>query len=279
MDDTTSGPLAETPAEKAYFEQGGATPLPEDPAPPVQTTPAADPAQEDTNKQVPFGALKEERQKRQEAQAENRQLSERMESLLTGFNRFMERLAPQQQAPAIPSLEENPIGHFHARMEQAEKALKAYEEKDKQREQGGQQQQALANLVQSYQADANNFTARTPDFPQAYQHLMRTRAEQYAEAGFTQGEVQAIMAREEQEIVSRAFRAGVSPAERMYALARKSGYAPQSKTNLSAQNNASRSLSSIAGTETGELTLEKLATMSDEDFDKNWDQVMRQGRR
>ena len=290
MDDTNTNPMVETPEEKAFFSDAAQaetapvttqTPEPAPEAKPEAREPAADTA----GKTVPLAALLEERRRAQAAADRERALAERLEGLTAGFERVMSKVAPGDQTSQqdqIPALDDNPIAHFDARMRRYEAALADLAKTEQSRSQVNQQTEAVQRLITAYQADAAAFEAKTPDFKAAYEHLMTTRRNQLLAAGYDAStEVPVIMFREERDIVERAMRAGVSPAERLYTLAKHSNYQPKaaSKPDLSAQNNAQRSLGAIAGSETGELTLEKLAVMSDDDFDKNWDKVMKQGRR
>lgn len=282
MDDTNTNPLVETTEEKAFFDEAQAAETQPQPAPYSTSEPTPQTVQQQASRQVPLAALQEERQKRRAEEERSRGLTERMESLTKNFDTLISRLSPPNpEDDPIPTLEDNPISHFDARMKRYEKVISELLLKENNRDQEGRQIAALQQLQTAYVNDAATFRAKIPDFMDAYNHVMTMRSRQLLAGGFSAQEVQAIMVREEKEIVERAMMAGQSPSERMYQLAKEFGYMPKSaqSSNLSAQNNAQRSLSAIPGTETGELSLEKLTLMSDDEFDKNWDKVMRGTRR
>jgi hypothetical protein len=104
-----------------------------------------------------------------------------------------------------------------------------------------------------------------------------------------------LMLQDETAIVARAFQDGVNPAERIYAIAKSRGYkAAEEESPLASNENKqimdkldqldkgiknSRSLGNISGSAptSQSLTLEKLAMMDDDDFDRNWNKVMKAG--
>ncbi len=101
---------------------------------------------------------------------------------------------------------------------------------------------------------------------------------------------------EEAQIVARAFQDGVNPAERIFALARRMGYAapaadaaePSKGEAAATPNPAEAKLEAIAkgqratpamggGGAKPKMTLASIAGMSDEEFDAlDWDRTMRE---
>lgn len=174
------------------------------------------------------------------------------------------------------------------------------------KEQGAAEWQE-ARLRQSYVNDAQRFASATPDFGTAYVHLLQTRDQELAHIGHADPKKRAEMiAAEEREIVAAALQAGVSPSERIYGLAKLRGYAPAAASaqanggaapaagngngaaanggaapaasaaaapsvsdeiaRIKAGADASKSLSQAGGSPGG-LTLEALASMSQDEFD------------
>jgi hypothetical protein len=279
--------LAETPEEKAYFESAGAKPAPELPAEPAighepalagQDTSSVEqkpePKQE-PSRTVPHQALHEERLKRKEAEQRAQRLEER-------FNQLLDRMTQGQQAKP-PSVDEDPVGVVRTH----EEKLRQLEEQNRQQQLQAQQQNQFRAFMQRYTASANEFSLKQADFSQAHQYWLNNLAEELKEAGWTDPvEINDQLARMEAQIVSKAFSDDVNPAQRIYNIAKRRGYSSKPKpeeqkaeekiATLQKGANAARSLSAASGNQSPPLTLEALAEMDDEDFDRNWDKVMKQ---
>jgi dihydroorotate dehydrogenase len=99
-----------------------------------------------------------------------------------------------------------------------------------------------------------------------------------------------LLQEDEMAIALNAYNQGVNPAEVIYSIAKERGYNPAAQTS---QNNgqsaeqkilqtqkgmqASKSLSNTGGKTSTPLSLEALAEMDDESFDKYWSKVMQAG--
>lgn len=101
-----------------------------------------------------------------------------------------------------------------------------------------QAQTADVELQNNYTADAQQFSAKETDFPEAYKFLLKTRA---IELGFTElgkdltdpnamltpqevTRLQQIIGREEKQLATQAFQSGRSPAAQLYGMAKARGY-------------------------------------------------------
>jgi len=87
-----------------------------------------------------------------------------------------------------------------------------------------QQREEGDALRETYQRDAVTFAQKTPDFVQAYNHMLTARAEMLADQGYAEADIRSILATEERGLVQRAIQAGKSPAEMIYGMARRFGY-------------------------------------------------------
>lgn len=119
-------------------------------------------------------------------------------------------------------------------------------------QQGTQAQQADASIADAYQSDAQSFMAKEPNFGAAYKHLMQSRGIEMAmywfgkdvtdpEVRLTQQEVAQINAgvvAEEKQLAAAALRAGQSPAQRIFAMAKARGYRPAAPAAAPAANGA-----------------------------------------
>jgi len=257
----------------------------------------------------------------QKALKEARAAQKASEERLAQFTRLVEELRSQRQQPAaekqpeppkIPAVEEDPIGHFNARLQQYEEALRTVYQ------QGGQQHQQLAAQVQEREmwtyverAEAE-IRSQKPDYDEACQHLITARARQLdrmypsdspqvmaaaRQAGFqTPAEYkQALLNQDGRGLIQQAMQLGVSPAAMLYDLALDAGYQPKGKAPDPAEKakqqieatkkgrNASISISGGSGSKKGaqEMSITDLADLAIEDpdaFDKAWNEMKRLGK-
>ena len=278
LDDTT----------KTYFEtRGQVTPPAEPPAEPVQEVAPVEPPQEpqeptEENKGqfVRLGALHEERAKRRELERQLQELlpiKERYSKLESRTEEILRRMQ-EDQAPQIPEWEKDPLGHTKTRIETQEERLARLEREEEQRREMAQHQSEYMQFRNVVAQHTHQFMAKTPDYAQAYQHLMTMQAEALQEAGFPPEQIRVTLEQYETAIARKALEDGVNPAERAYAMAKKMGYkgaptpshAEQKLQNIAAGQRASASLSDAAGSAKPQLDAKTLAEMPDEDFAKIW---------
>jgi len=230
----------------------------------VQQEPEA--KEEQQEKVVPLAALHESR-------AINRELRQKMQTMEQRFAQIAEKLSPQQ--PQIPSVDESPVEHFTARMAQLEQIALH-------QQQTQQQSQLLNQVMNAYSASATQFKQTTPDFTDAYNYLLEGRANQYAEAGYSKQDAEAMVKREEFSVITNAMQMGGNPAAFIYNLALANGYtkkeakAEQDKSleMIEKGMKANKSLGTAPGKGADNMTLEALSQMGDEEFDKYWDTIV-----
>jgi hypothetical protein len=243
--------------------------------------PADEKADEADEKKVPYGAMHEERMRRKEAMAEAQELRDKMVRMEERFKAFQEAIKPEE--PEV-SFDDDPAEYLR---KEAEKTSQTLEQMQKQQQEAmqKQQQQAQANqFISRYQAAAQEYAESNPDFQDAYNHLVNGRVQEHMLAGgMDREQAVALAQREEQAIAARAFEEGVNPAEKLVELAKLRGWtkAPQSsKVNgtvdkvaqVEKGQKAAKTISK-GGSSEGELTLEALADMDGEDFDKAWEKL------
>lgn len=294
----------ETPEEKAFFESKGETAPPAEEKitdPPAEKTPAPEKVAEkpvedkkldgDPKKEpsvVPLSALHEARaeQKRLREQLEER--ASRMEAMEKRFMQLMERVAPEKPAQVQdPDVEADPIA--------ALKALQAQTRQREQREREQQQHHAAATAFQTKVAAREvEFAKEVPDYGEAVQHLASVITQTFRAMGQPEHELPQAVQGYLASIAQGAVNRGADPARAAYEIAKTVGYAgkkaepkveekpkadPDAKVdNIAKGQQAAKSLSSGNGAQEPPLTLEALAEMDDDDFDKNWDKVMRKNR-
>jgi len=140
-----------------------------------------------------------------------------------------------------------------------------------------------AQLHQQFTQDAQKFVASNPDFGDAFTHLVTTRHRELEFAGMMdQAQRDAQISKEAREMVRAAQKQGLSPAERIYALAKLRGYQPKQQqqavdptTGQAAQDiartnagqAASLSLKNAGGApQSDALSLSRIADMGDAEF-------------
>lgn len=238
-------------------------------------------ADEANEKKVPYGAMHEERMRRKEAMAEAQELRDKMVRMEERFKAFQEAIKPEE--PEV-LFDDDPAEYLRR---QSEKTSQTLEQMQKQQQEAIQKQQQQANANQflnRYQTAAQEYAESNPDFQDAYNHLVNGRVQEHMLAGgMDRDQAVALAQREEQAIASRAFEEGVNPAEKLVELAKLRGWtkSPQSsKVNgtvdkvaqVEKGQKAAKTISK-GGSSQGELTLEALADMEGEDFDKAWDKL------
>ncbi len=300
--DPAPAPEPAAPAEPAPTApvEPAAAPVAAEPAPAAPAEPAATPAPKpDEPHMVPYGALREERERRQAAE---RQAAERQAKLEGRLEEIARRLAapePAPQAPAPLDIDADPVAALKAVKQQVDQfaALTAEQRTAAERQQ--QQHQQFQEFHSKYVKAAADFKATNTDFDQAYQHFIASRDSALQAAGFTDpAHRAAILANEERTIAEKAFAEGDNPASRLYAVSKSFGYkrsepapaaaaaspapagaasqpAAPAPTPTEAQKLAavsagvargSQSIGAAGGAPPPKLSLETIATMSDEDF-------------
>jgi len=263
-----------------FFEQGGEVAETEAPQEEVQAQepePVKEEKQEEKpeEKYVPLAALHEERMRRKEMQEELRRIQEHNKRMEERFSQVIEKVTPKQQ---LPSYEEDPLGYQQAKISQLEQTLT-------QQTQTFEQQRYANEIAAKYRADAMQFQVQTPDFEQAYAHAIGSLRSEMAAYGYQPHEIDQYVSQQELGIAAKALQDGVSPAERMYRIAEARGYRKQEAKSENKQAEqkiqqiekgvqASKSLAG-GGASPQSLSLEALASLPDDEFDRQWDKMVR----
>lgn len=247
--------------------------------------------------------LKAEREARSKEQVERARVAERLD-LLNQALTAPATTDPAKAEPAEPPDPEKDIfGYVRWQDQRMAEMQKRFEETAKQGQERHQQTAAQlqeAGIRGAYVNDAQRFATTNPDFGAAYQHLLQSRDQELAHVGVSDPKRRAaLIAAEERDIVEGALRDGVSPAQRIYGLAKLRGHvvpaapAPTEATpptptaavnngtatngavapsvsdeiaRIKAGADASKSLSTAGSSPSG-LTVEALASMPQDEFD------------
>jgi hypothetical protein len=259
-----------------FFESGGELPdeTPKDETLEAEATEASQ-KEDEKEKFVPYGALHEERQRRKELQAEvervrqeNAQTSQVMQQVLQQIK--------QQQSPA-PDPESDPVAYFQHQIAEQAQQIQQLTQYLNGNAQQAQQAQHETQLVNAYRSSAQEFTKQSPDFVEAYQHLVASRLSEYNALGYTNEQAQAMLNQDEMQLAAKAFQDGVSPAHRVYELAKLRGYQKQQASQEHKMQTIERGVKASSPTggapQGGDITLEALAAAADgsaEEFNELW---------
>lgn len=243
------------------------------------------PQQGKRQQHVPLGALQEERRARQAAQEQVRQMQAQMAAQQAQMQQFQQWQAQQQaaqQQAQIPAFEDDPEGHINARLQQIEQDRQA----DVQRREFeqvsahvNQQMQQAGPVVAQIESE---FTAQHPDYGQAYAHLDKevTARIQQQHPGATPEQHAFAKKIAMLGFIQHCADNNLNPAQLLYNKAQELGYQSQHRTPNGQIKQAPTSLSNLpaggrAPDEQGAISASRIASMSNEDFDKMFEAMRR----
>lgn len=258
------------------------------------------PEQHQERQKVPLAALQEERARRQEYKEQLEQERQHRQQMETRFQQMLERLQAQQaaqqqpvQEEQIPDFHDDPAGHVAALQQRYEREMNEYRQFREQVERQNQLQAHQYNLTQRVVQAENAFRASAPDYDAAAQHYIAVKQAEYRAYGLDDMAVANQLRNDMAAVANLAFQQGRNPAEYIYNAAKAAGFTGQPAQQKPAAPIPPRAPNgqfqkapvptSLATTpavpaapdEDGKLTLEKIAAMSEAEFDKLWKQMER----
>lgn len=289
MSDATNGGGL-TDAEKAYFESGGETDLPENDEPAVLDAPeAGEPTGEDDSpaeggedgekarqrtRMVPHQALHEAREALRAEREQRIAFEARINERLALLNQPQQ---PAQPDPEPPDAQTDPLGRLSYLESQLKKSGDELQAFQRQTRENQARSQVAAFAVQ----DEAKARTEVADFDDAKRHLLQSRGrELWAQSGgrATEHQIAQQLAAEEEQLRVQAISAGMRPSVAFYQMAQARGYTPKTATpaaeaddRLAAiaegqQANKTLSGSGSAPGGSGPMTAERLAGLSDKEF-------------
>lgn len=302
-----------SPDEQAYIDSKGASDVPKADEPKVEEKPEAkaeEPAKDgekEAEKEpeavnlVPQGALQEERARRKKAEAERQALREK----LAFYEGQKEALKPEAKAgdPGVkPDPEKDPIGYIKWKDAQdaaAEKAKAEAERIDAEQRRLAAISKRHADEFAKQKSDWNDTTVDGKTVPGAYNFLRQAAFDKLRSANPDDPaeKIWATINLAELGHTQECARNGINAAQALYDLAVEQGYKPpQPKPEakpgpteaeriaaLEKAQKAAKSLGDVpSGGGEGEITLEALAAMDDDEFaaatsGKKWEKLKRSG--
>lgn len=232
-------------------------------AAPAETTAPAAPA--DTTTALLERFMAEER-------AQRTTLETKLAELQT---QLAERAKPAE--PEAPDEGDDPLGAMLHTLKAVNTQVQALETRLTTEQQNNLLKQQFEQFTNSVRATKEAFEATTPDFKDAYAHIRAIRTADLQMAGAPEADIPKILLQDELQIAQNAIQRGKNPAEEMYNMAKRYGYAakaapaiaPDAATKIAALKAGMEAAKTIpaAGTES-ELTLAGLKDASNADLNK-----------
>lgn len=225
-------------------------------------------------------AMHEERMRRKEEQRARRDLEAKVKAM---EERFQQLVAEQNK---IPRIEEAPVDNLDTRLALIEQQERARQEQAQKEALEKQYKQESERVLSDYRDMAEDFKAEAPDFTDAYNHFVQVRIAEFKALGYSDDEAADAALQDELQFADSLMRQGKNPAKVIYEITKARGWKkaeqkPEEKSisgdeklKMLEKGTKSAKLPSGAPSQ-GEVTLEMLAEMSDEEFAANWDKVMK----
>ena len=137
-----------------------------------------------------------------------------------------EATKPVVPAEPVPDGETDPLGNMMHQLKTVNEAVKNLENQTQQDKHQEQLQKQLNEFVQSVQAAKAEFIKIAPDFPEAYEHIKQIRTADMKALGATDADIKQTLLQDEFRLSENALAKGANPAEEMYKMAKRYGYAP-----------------------------------------------------
>lgn len=264
------------PQEEAQIEQQMRAPEPvvekvETPEPVVEKEVEKEPEPVPT---VPLSALNEARHQNRELKQKYSDLERKVQQFEAMRQQVEEWRAAQQKLQQQSEFSKDPLGALQKDIQGIKQSQEEINRQAAERERAAAEAAALERAVA---VRVQEFSKAQPDYQDALQFVLETRAKELQMFGVPQEEVDNQIAMESLQLARSALASGTNPAEVVYNLAKIRGYAlktaPKADKVVTLQQGqkASQSLSTARGASEETSLLGKIEEMSDDEFDKFWD--------
>lgn len=193
-----------SPAEEAFFQSGGETPIVEavvekpETAAPAEV--AADQQQEQASRDekgrfVPHQALHAEREEHKKTRSELNEFRERQARLEERWNMTQQASQKEQEKPteAIPDPKDDPIAALEWTYEQLRSRLAQEAKQQQEYEQRTQQEQQVQQVVSYVEQNYNDTVKADPEVEAAYQAAFQSYAQEFQHLGYQGKALQQVM--------------------------------------------------------------------------------------
>lgn len=173
---------------------------------------------------IPYGALKKEREKWQRRMGDMEEKLAKYDQLEQKLNQFYESQQSKDNQSRVPDYDENPAEYLRFRQEELEKSQQKLSEGISEQEKYREQTEKQQELVQAIQADETRFLKEKPDYYKALNLVMEKEMEKIQIAGHEGAKAQKILMGQILQTASDKIDQHDSPAEFIYNLAKFYGY-------------------------------------------------------
>ncbi|NQD57434.1 hypothetical protein HP546_19035 [Pseudomonas sp. CM25] len=246
--------------------------------------PADDSQGKGRHQKVPLGALQEERARRQQAQAELAQLQQRLAQIEAQTQQLAQQQQQAQQQAEIPAFVDDPEGHLNGLKAQFQQELENLRQGQAQSQQFVQEQQFRAQVNEVAQDTVKleaEVRSQRPDYDAAVAHMDALAIEHIKQAypGATEQQIRETQATALLQFALQCRQQGINPAQAMYERAVATGFQGSHRSVRSQPaRQAPTSLSSVSGSsrapdQRGNVSAKDIASMSNADFDKFFNEM------
>jgi hypothetical protein len=222
------------------------------------------------DRNVPYAALKGERQEHRETKAALAAAQEQLKAIAEMRQRIMAQ-QPQQVEPTPQESDPTGVEYLRKRLDQVEGDLHQRTQADANTVAQSQRLQVITDsLAQSEAA----FKAQTPDYDQAVSHLLQMRARQLHLLGVGPSQIDGMLREEAAELAETAIQSNRDPAMLVYEYAKMYGYNGQAQQQGNpmfeaiARGQQSKSLSAARGSPANDPNANAVANMSEAEFEQ-----------
>ena len=242
-----------TDAEKAYFESGGESPIEAEPEPAAepepqaqaepqegqqQNEPQANQPQDENSRNVPYGALREERERRKALEQQLAQLNGKWQTVEQRLAALQGLNQPQQQrpeAPKIPDPEEDFIEATRWTQQQIMEMQRRQQEQMTQSQRAQEAQRFQGQVMSAWSQRAKQAAQQSPEFADAYRFATTSRYRELIASGVPEHQARQQAQRDEFNFVAQSMQQGRDPAQSMIAIAQARGWQPKPASGEPAQ--------------------------------------------
>lgn len=234
--------------------------------------------------------LDEEKGFRLRIQRELKEAKEQINSfseLKSKFDELRDELNASKK-PEEPELtfEDHPLEYLKTQIEKLSQGFNGMVEHTSNTSQINEHQRTTQALLNKGDKSFSAYSKQQLDFSEAMTYLRGVRLQQFDAMGYSEPESEQMLINETVDMLKRSYQNDQNPAEVAYQIAKINGFKSKStaekvikKTSHGQDKNKTiGAVGTGASKETSLMSMEDLAGMSDADFDKHWEVVMRRQR-
>lgn len=190
--------------------------------------------------------------------------------------------------PVEPELtfEDHPLEYLKTQIDKLSQGLSGVVQHTTNTSQINKHERNIQDLLNKGDKSFTAYAKQQSDFSEAMTHLRGVRLQQFDAMGYSESESEQMLINETIDMLKRSYQNDHNPAEVAYQIAKINGFKSRGvaekvikKTSHGQDKNKTiGGVGSGSNKESSLVSMEDLAGMSDADFDKNWELVMRKQR-